>query len=603
MSMLAQPVPNFTGGLNTGLHPTHLAANELASLVNYYVKGDSIRPRLPSTRLTSSALTGMRSAYSYKPNSADFQLVIAADGFYALANSTSPAVPSAIPLRYGTTFTGSIYQPFFSQVNGVAYVSDPAGGPLRRLTDTYYEDAGIVAPLAACTVADGGAGGTLVAGAYAVVYRYKNSATGDISDYSPVSNFQTVVANHTLSITGLVASTLPQVDIIEVGVTSVGQTNAFLSYTEIANGTTSLTIDFSTSQALGGFFVNNAGLPPATVYAHCIFDDRLFVTDGDFIYYSAYLQYETFDLTNSRIPALSKDGHKVKVLYPWGSRIVVGKPNYIVYFTPTGTGGYQPTTLSDKYGVRSPHAMRSTENTLLWFDGTRFQRSDSGSTPRDISGIRINEFLDQIPPDQIDALSAEIFPKRDIYVVTIPQTSGTPVVLAYNYKDEAWSQFSYSNAPIYITEGYDADDTRLVFGLMSDGHAWQLFDESATTDDGADITYSWVSKGFSADNPILLTYLQSLSLLTTNTPNTGTLEVYENGKTAATNSCPAYLYSPVGNQWKTFPLHTRTNSSGAQYVQIKHTTTNLPMAARIYGMLLELMQTSDKSRSTYPSEL
>lgn len=602
MPMLAQPVPNFTGGLNTGLHPTHLNANELAGLVNYFVKGDSLRPRLPSTRLTSVTTTGMRSAYSYKPTGDSFKLLIAADTFYALPQSATPTPPASIPLRYGTLFSGSLYQPFFSQVNGVAYVSDPAGAPLRRMTNTYYEDAGIVAPLAACTVADGGAGGTLVAGAYAVVYRYKNSSTGDISDYSPVSNFQTVVANHKLSVTGIVASTLPQVDIIEVGVTPVGQTNAFLSYTEIANGTTSLTIDFSTSQALGGFFVNTAGLPPTTVYAHCNFDDRLFVTDGDFIYYSNYLQYETFDLTNSRLPALSKDGHRINVLYPWGSRLVCGKPNYIVYFTPTGTGGYQPTVLSDKYGVRSPHAMRSTENTLIWFDGTRFQRSDSGSTPRDISGIRINEFLDQIPPDQIDSLSAEIFPKRDIYVVTVPQLSGTPVILAYNYKDEAWSQFSYDNAPVYITEGYDFDDSRIIYGLMGDGHVWELFDEDGTGDDGADITYTWTSKGFDADNPVLNTYLERLHLLTTSTPNTGTLEVFENGRAAATASCPAYLYSPRG-QWKTFPLHTRAASSGAQYIQVKHTATNLPADARIYGMVLDLMQTEDKSRSTYPVDV
>lgn len=598
--MLAQPVPNFTGGLNTGLHPTHLNANELAALSNFYVKGDSIRPRLPSRRLTTSALLSNRSAYSYKPTGSAFHLLIAADDLYVIPQSAVPVAPTAIPNRYGTVYSGSTQQPFFSQVNGIAHMSDPVGAPLRRVTDIYYEDAGIVAPLAACTVADGGVG-TLVAGAYAVVYRYKNSTTGDISDYSPVSNFVTVGASRYLSVTGIVASPLPQVDVIEIGVTPVGQTNAFLSYAEIANGVTSTTVDFSTSQALGEFFINTAGLPPTTVYAHCVYDDRLFVTDGDFIYYSNYLQYETFDLTNSRLPALSKDGHQIKVLYPWGSRLVCGKPNYVVYFTPTGTGGYQPTVLSDKYGVRSPHAMRSVENTLIWFDGTRFQRSDSGSTPRDISGIRINEFLDQIPTDEIDNLSAEIFPKRDIYVVTVPQTSGTPVVLAYNYKDEAWSQFAYENPPVYITEGYDLDDTRLIYALMEDGHVWELFDEDAAGDDGADIEYTWTSKGFTADNPILTTFLKSISLLTTQTALTGTLEVLEDGKTAATNSCAAYLYS-ARSQWKTFPLHTLTLSSGARYIQIRFTCNNLPASTRMYGMLLELMQTEEKSRAAYPSD-
>lgn len=580
--------PNLAGGVNTGLHASLLSENEMASLINFYVYGDSIYPRLGSSRLTSIPLDGAISLGCYKSSSGRFKLISVGNTVQEFTPDIVPSAPNNVPLRYGPAYSAIPNKlPFIFQGRDCYYIIDPSGAPLRRGTDLFYEKAGIPAPLSAPNIAAGGAG-VMTAANYKVAITYQNSVTTDESDFIVSANLA-LGANLQIAVSAIPTSPTPQVDIVNIYVTPPDQTNIYLLAGSVANGVAVFNINLTPLQ-LETLMPTTNGLPPENIVAGCIFDNSLFVSDGQFLYKSGYLQYETFDINADVQPILNADGHDCNILYPWGSRLIAGKPNYIVYFTPTGTGDYIPNVLSDKYGVYSPHAMKSIENILIWFDGENFQRSDNGVTPKNISTLKIKTYLDNIPVTKKDLLKAEIVPKINSYVVVMPQNNDTYITLAYNYKAEAWSVFSIGTNPLFLVEGYDVNEERQLYSISENFNIDLMFNISSVNDSGVDITYSWLSKGYKASkDSTLQTFLRSFSLLTTTMPKTGTISVYENGSTIPVMSIPAYMYNAY-DDWKAFMLSTLRKSSGASYIQIGFTFTgSLPKTFHITKLLLELV--------------
>lgn len=582
--------PNLAGGINTGLHPTLIEDNEMAELLNFYVFGDSIYPRYGTSRVTSTPLDNSISAGCYKDSDGRFKLVFAGDTLEIVTPGGSPSAPTALTLRSGTAYIPSPgKRPFIIQGRHCFYMADPAGGPLRRGTGTYYEDAGIAAPVNAPTI-NSNATGKMTTATYKVAFTFFNSETGDESDFSPVSTGLSLIGPASVDVSAIDVSATPQVDKKRIYITPPDQSNLFLLAATIDNSTTTVNINLEPIE-LGELMPTSNGVPPTNVVAAAVFDNSLFVTDGTNLYKSAYLQFETFNVTDDVQPILNDDGHDCIILYPWGNRLVAGKNNYVVYFTPTGSGDYVPTVLSDKYGVYSPHAMRSFENVLIWFDGEGFQRSDNGATPKNISTIRIKQYLDRLAVSDKNNLTAEIAPRLNSYIVSMPQNDGSTVVLAYNYKVDAWSVFSIASNPLFLIEGYDYNEERQLYAIGDDHNVELLFDPTATTDSGEEITFLWKSKGFKASQgpPTALHFLRSVALLSGNTAQTVELSVYENGQSALTTSMYAYLYS-TNSDWKPFALSTLRISSGAAFIQIGFNCSGeLPNSFKLSRLMLELL--------------
>lgn len=588
----SQETPNLSGGINTGLHASLIGANELASLINFYVKGDSIYPRLPSS-LKSQELEVPLSIGSYKTFGDRFKFIVAKQDGVSILTPGETELEIPLTCRYGVPFTSvPENRPFHLQGQFCNYLIDPLGGPLRRVTGSYYEDAGIPAPTTAPVIALNAVGVMTVA-TYNVVVTFYNSATDDESDFSPVSNNLVLGANDSIDVSAIPVSTTPQVDKVKIYVTPPDQTNLRLYAGKVNNGVTTFNINLTPLQ-LGTILSTTNGVPPTGVKAGAFFDNSLFLTDGVLLYKSKYQQYETFDVENDSQPVFQTDGHDCVILYPWGGRLVAGKNNYLVYFTPTGTGDYVPTVLSDKYGVYSPHAMKSVENLLIWFDGVNFQRSNSGSTPENISDIRIKRYLDAIPTSKKNYLSAEIAPRLNCYIVKVPQANDSYITLAYNYKVGAWSVFTYLSPLMFIAEGYDVNQDRQVYALNQDNYLTQLFDPSVMEElRGESISYYWLSRGYKASKSVSpgSTLLRRIALLTTPNTSSADLRVYEGGNLVnSINESTIYMYD-IKDDWKVAELHTLGQSSGSPYIQVEFEMSGyLPPDFRISKLYLELVQ-------------
>jgi hypothetical protein len=600
MSRAVDQINNCAGGINTGLHPILLNKNEFAELTNFFVRGDSIFPKQGSTRIIDTPLSSAKSFGSYRDTLGVFRLVAFGSDVSLITHDVSPTTPADIPCTFGVPFVGSTKRPFIVQGGDFWYMADPDGGPLRRGNATSYQTAGIDPPVSAVTIAQGAAG-VMTAANYRVVVTFYNSATQNESDYSPVSNTLALAANKKIDISSIPVSSNPQVDKVRVWLSPPDQINTYLLIDTIDNGTTTLTID-ATVEDLQEILPNTNHTPPSNIVALAPFDDRLFVTDGRLLYASLYNKYETFNIIEDVQPILSADGHLCNVLHTWGSRLVAGKTSYVVYFTSTGTGDYIPTILSDKYGVRSPHAMKSVESILMWFDGVRFQRSDSGVTPKDISGIRIKYYLDRIPANKLDDLVAVIAPKDNLYVVTIPQPGGR-IQLAYNYKEDAWSVFDFANDPIFLEEGFIGDSDRKIYCLTSDGYIDNIFDPDSSTDGGNAITYSFKTRGIKVTaTPVERNWLHQLSILCTNIGKTATLTVLENGISTVIDTASAYLYNAY-NEWKTFKLSTFQRTKGASFFQVAFSYTGaLPKTFKITSLLFNIITRPHLQQSNIPED-
>lgn len=587
--------PNLAGGVNTGLHATLIENNEMAELVNFYVSGTAIYPRAGSTRISSVHLDGAKSAGCFKDSDGRFKLVTAGDTLEIFTPNPAASAPTTLTKRSGTTYVPTTNKrPFIFQGRHCFYFIDPAGGPLRRGTGTYYEDAGIAAPINK-PVINSSATGVMTTADYKVAVTFYNSVTGDESDFSPVSDVLALTGPGSVDVSSIEVSTTPQVDKKRIWITPPDQSNLYLLADTIDNATTTANINLTPTE-LGELMPTSNGMPPKSVVAGAIFDNCLFVTDGTYLYKSAYLQFETFNTVVDVQPILNDDGHDCNVLYAWGNRLVAGKTNYVVYFTPTGSGDYIPTILSDKYGVYSPHAIRSFENVLIWFDGEGFQRSDNGATPKNISTIRIKRYLDRLAVTDKDNLIAEIAPRLNSYIVRILQNDGSTVVLAYNYKVDAWSVFSIATNPIFLIEGYDINEERQLYSISDGFHIDLMFDDTSYTDSGTAITYSWLSKGYKAEGPVTqLNFLRSVALLSTNAYKTVQLKVVENGLVDGM-TIDAYLYKE-GADWKPYALSTIRASSGAVYLQIHFTFTGeLEPTFNISRLMLELLAAPEIQR-------
>lgn len=583
---------NAGGGMDTGLHPLSLSENQFARLVNLYVYGDSVYSRRGSTVISNTPLNNSVSLGLYRNTSTkEFKLISIGTTLQALKIVRhSTEAPTTITFRYGTAYSPTTdKRPFVYQVGARYFIVDPAGGPLRRGTDVFYEDAGIPAPTTGIVVAVN-ATGVMTAATYKVAITYFNPSNLDESDYIE-SGSVTLAANNSIDVTNIPISPTPQGSQKRIWVTPPDQTNRYLLVDTIDNSVTSYRINKTVAE-LGEILSDTNGVPPSSVKAGCIFDNSHFVTDGQILYKSKYFQYETFDIDNDSQPIGVDDGHDCIVLYPWEDRLVAGKTNSVTSFIPSGSGDYIPHLISGKKGVRSPHAMKATDKILIWFDGTLFLRSDVGSQPVDISDLRIKLYLDNIPEGSRDSLVAEIYPNIDSYIVIVPQTDGSQVTLAYNYKNKAWSVLSFSTFPSFIIEGYDQTEDRHIYAIQDDYHIAELFDDDASTDAGENINYQFITKGTSASpQTTLQTFLNSFGLLCTSIPITATLSVHENGDIVnSVMSVDAYLWDAY-DEWKMFELHTVEKSSGASYVQVKFNYTGqaLPKNFKITRLKFDLL--------------
>lgn len=551
------------GGLNEGQPLSAVNPNEATILRNFYPFGRKLVRRGGVRKLTTSSNwdENIFSMFPLKQSNGTWTLLLGgATKIGKLDGDAISTVPSALTIPSQST----MWQWF--QYKNYAYTLREGQTDILRVDATSWYTAGIAAPTAAPTIAQGVAG-NLTAANYYGVYTFYNTDTGMESNPSPASTVLALAASKMIDWSNIQTSSNPFVQARRLYRTLPNQVGEYFFVDSIDdNFTTSMANDNVIIADLGRSVSFDNGLPPTGLKTGCIWKERLFCTDGTDLYFSEYLKPECFG-DESILSIYPDDGHQIRGLHAFGDRLVIGKTNKMHYLVGADANSFNVLTLSDRHGCMSQASMKSAEGYLFWYGtGNNFYRTD-GNNVQEISTIKLRDTLDAVPDSMAHKVVGAIFPSLSWYVASIPQdeTGYNKKVVVYNYKSDSWAIFDHGDngdeyAPQFISDFFDENLEQVLYSTHYDGNVYQYADPDYGYDNLSNteqlIEAEWVSR---ADDFGAVGYRKFFRELWANIPRVSggsiTLLAYYDEDTTASYSRTASL--DIENAgWKAFKFPT-----------------------------------------------
>jgi hypothetical protein len=551
---------NLGGSLHDGVHPSQIDDSEWAELINFYQFGPKLRRRRPWRRVdTDSSLQSenLTSIHAFKDAAGVWQVRLG-----SLTGISKLDSGSIVPLTVssGGPIPSSTFPWQAIQYNDVSYFMRELAG-IKRVTDV-IQSAGIPAPTAGATIADGGAG-LLPAGAFILVYTFVNLDTDAESNPSPVSNTLTLGANKKISVTGLQTSSTGQVNARRLYLTLPDQSGRYFLVKELAD-------NFSTTSEVnlaivdfGEFASLDNGLPPAGIKFGVLWDERLICSDGKDVFFSEQGLPESF-AEDSIIRVFPDDGHVIRAVHAFGERCIVAKTNKVHFLTRGGSLLFELSTLDDDHGCDAFFSMKSAEGTLFWYGDRQVFRSD-GTGVLGISDTKVRRVLDSIDESVQDRIAGGIYPPLSWYLLSIPTNRfgaddhRNDTILVYNYRQNVWTKFQAGVlAPSFIGDFFDLNYDPKLYATIFDVHLYDIHSDSSG-EDGDDvfgpITTKARTKLFNFDIPAFYKALRRVYLLASTVPHDITIRVYRDGDiTTPVTSRTVTL--DTTKEWKKYNLGT-----------------------------------------------
>lgn len=520
---------NLGGGQNDGVPPEHIQDNEGTLVRNWIPFGSKLRRRDGTTRVTSAAHgEALTSLFPFKLSTGTWLLLV---GFLTGVGKLSGGGIVEHTISDGQVYSSSASPWRFRQYKNEILACRPSTGTLKRVTQDTIQDAGIDAPSAAPTIAEGAAG-DVEAGDYLAVFTFYNSTTGAESNPSPATGTVTIGASKRIAWTGIGISTNGQVTARRIYRTLPDQPGEYYFIGQIDDNFTTTFDDNVVVADMGRQVSFENALPPSNVELLEIWRERAWVSDGTTVYFSNIVggisNVQGFGEFNV-IQAYPDDGHEIRVLHAHGAQLIVGKTNAIHYVVAAGDG-FALETLSDKHGCIAPESMRSAERLLFWYSGDNVYRSD-GVNVVSISTVKVREVLRSIPDAMKEKVVGAVFPALSLYLLTVSQgdEDENELILAYNYKTDVWTTISLPAGIAYVGDFFDTNYGQVLYAVAYDGHVYQLLDEDALDDYGTAITATWIGKGLGMDRPAAMKAVHRIQVMTDSVPESITARVYNDG--------------------------------------------------------------------------
>lgn len=576
---LSYQILNLGGGHVDGLPAQHIEDTEAASLVNWIPFGSKLRRRPGTLRITTVPYAErISSMFPFKKALGTWLLLAGVQTGIAKLVTGSLV---ALPIADGGPYATGIDPWHFRQYRDEVLAARRGTGTLKRVTADLVQDAGIIAPATAPTLADGGAAGLIEAGTYIVVYTFANSANGAESNPSPPSNAVVIVANHKLTLTNIAVSPNGQVDRRRIYVTLPGQSGEYF-FSDVIPNNFDTTFTINTPLAGLGRQVSFDNLPPpANVELVEIWRERAWVSDGRDLFFSNIIggqsNVQGFGAFNL-IPVATDDGHRISVIHAHGAQLIVGKTNAVHFVTGAG-GAFALDTLSDNHGCIAPLSMRSAERLLFWYSGENVYRSD-GVNVVSISTVKIRQALDAIPDELRSSVVGAIYPRLSLYILSVSRGSvRNDLMLAYNYKTDVWTTFELADndtsiigptadictkcppvsisppAPkgfAFLGDFYDESTALVLYGALYDGHVYQFL--VGRRDMDLNISARYRGKALGLDEGALLKGVRRVSVLSPSVVGDIELRVFRDGSSSPITFRVASLDQP--REWKRVALST-----------------------------------------------
>lgn len=504
-------------------------------------------------------LTG---AASYRPGS---ERILVVGGQTSLGKMVGSSLVK-LPHVDGTVYTANDKPWSLKQYKGVIYGARPQCGVMQRIDELKVMDSGIGAASAGPTVVEGAAG-SLPAGTYQCVVTGYNPDTGTESNPSPVGEI-TIGASKRINWSDIPIFANPQVSARRLYRSLVGATDQYFFIDQINdNATTTYIDDIVEEQMISECSLSN-GLPPPTCNAIEIWQERMWSTDGTYLYMSELGLPECYDVGYETWSISPDDGHDMVGLLDFGDRLLVGKTNMIAYMTTIDGVRYRVSELTHDHGVYSHASFIKTETVALWFGGDNFYMTD-GTVVRAIGDIKIRTLVDSIDPADFDLIYGAVDTTLGLFFGTIP-TLGK--VAIYNYRNDTWSQFDYfggTDVPEFIIPYFDTLGQRMLYCSMvstDGGKSIYMIDPDATDDNGTPIICEAITKYFGHEEEAGEVILNDFEVNCT--PSTDLL-------TVTGMADEGYEYSPsttleiIGDRRNWFRPSLATNTRPANTVAVK----------------------------------
>lgn len=268
--------------------------------------------------------------------------------------------------------------------------------------------------------------------------------------------------------------------------------------------------------------VSKDGETPIKAQAMCTYKSRLWLADGDTLYYSALGMYDDWETVNDAgfISNFHCDASPIKALKTYKDYIAIYKPNSVYLLTGSSPEDFAIVPFADK-GAASQNAVVSANNKQYFFSDALFTLEQTGllaqitlgseaslaikpalngnsdllKTLTDQDGNKYGSggALDKNKLKQVYALSYEIKNQLWFFVPTINNPYINNVWI-YDYINESWTLRTMPQ-PTQCAANYGEN---IITGT-ADGRI--LIEDKSKTFDGTPIVFQWKSPFLTLGNP------------------------------------------------------------------------------------------------------
>ena len=271
----------------------------------------------------------------------------------------------------GNSFFGKTTETYYAEYGNILYHTNVSAIPSKYDGVNTYQ-LGITAPTTKLTLTDSAVG--VLSGTYTYAYTYYNSVTGVESAPNTIS-LEAVVIDRTITVSGFIASTDPQVTNIRLYRIG-GSLTQYTLVNEKANTTLSYVDNLADITIAGNHVLDtiSSGIPPVGLKYLTSIYSMLFGSVGDKLYFSDIgspdswpaINFIDFDDTITGIGALTSG---IIVFTKFKSYIVTGNSpeNFSMYL------------FSGSQGCIGHRTIQAVDNSLLWVSSDGLCASTGGA--------------------------------------------------------------------------------------------------------------------------------------------------------------------------------------------------------------------------------
>lgn len=483
------------GGLNQGAAKSDIEDRQMTHLLNWYPYQSILRRRPGLSRVSTAAgaygetITG---GFPFKTGGTR-TLVVGGEttiGKLILGNLV------VLPHVDGSTYLANLMPWSFKEYKGILYGARIGAGTMQHITNLLIRNCGIEPAVGLVTTVDARAG-NLPAGNYQCVVTGYNTKTGTESNPNPASVVLNLGANREIDWSNIPTFANSQVDARRLYRTLVNATDQFFFVAQLNDNVTTTYTDNVTEEEMMTEVSFAHGMPPAACNAIETWQERMWSTDGTYLYMSELGLPECYDVGYETWSITPDDGHDMIGILNFGDRLLVGKTNSVSFLTTIDGVNFRISELTADHGIYSHASLKKTEKVAMWFGGDNFYMTD-GSGVRGIGDVKVKRLVASIDPSDYILISAAVDTTLGIYYASIPSLGKVAV---YMYRTDAWTIFDYAgggDAPRTIFPFFDDLGKRMLYcnlATAGPGSVYQ-FDEHANLDVDQAIRCELITKFF-----------------------------------------------------------------------------------------------------------